>query len=161
MSEEERRGGYLVVVGINLAGGSGNFGSPLGFLSRGRSSNARLHHCERHILPASRSLRLTQRRLSRFLHRFSRKKSPKHNHIMIMFETNHSSAVPLNLTFWSSFRIPTYTPPDNGCGRRQSILISSGLPSKVHSAANAIPQSHHLRLSVIPFPEAYSSFSTV
>ena len=52
-------------------------------------------------------------------------------------------------------RILTYTPPDNGCGLRQSLLPAmcfapvSDLPSKVHSAIPSILQSHHLQLSVI------------
>ena len=37
----------------------------------------------------------------------------------------------------------------NGCRVRQSLLSISRLPSKVHSAACFIPQSHHLRLSVL------------
>ena len=76
------------------------------------------------------------------------KKRPNYGHTII--ETNKNPRCHSN---WLKSPLYTYQHMcrmNNGCGIRRSLRnYLSGPPSKVHSAASLIPQSHHLRLSVL------------
>lgn len=78
-----------------------------------------------------------------------------------MLETNHSIRGATQIDRLVHFFVYHHIRRFVTAAEAVSPYCFSRLPSKGHSVSNEIPQSHRLQLSVNPFGETYSSFSTV